>query len=145
VVNSERQLKAARAVYKFLCTYNGRPFTDAELVVDELKELLLGPRPKATQERILDLTITYDLREYDRLEWPRNAIASRIPDTEVFTGYDKLLWLRDAALYRSALLERKRLHARPGFRSSELYRWCEAARTHLAEASAILAPLLLER
>ena len=142
IVNADRHLKAARAVYKFLCTYNDRSYDDAELVIGELREILLGERRKGMEERVLDLTITYDLRSYDRLEWPREAIASRIPDTEVFTGYDKLLWLRDAALYRSSLLERKSLRAREGFASSNLYRWCEAARAHLAEAEKIIAPLL---
>ncbi len=145
IVNYERHLKAARAVYKFLCTFNGRSFDDAPVVMDELREHLVQRPMKGPQERILDLTIGYHLRPYDPLEWPREAIASPIPDREVFTGYDKLLWLRDAALYRSALLERKPVHARPGFRSTDLYRWCEAARSHLVEAEGIIAALLRDR
>ena len=56
----------------------------------------------------------------------------------MFAGYDKLLWLKDALLYRSSLVTRRPAPARPGFYDSHFYRWQVAARDHLKEAKRLL-------
>lgn len=141
--NWERQREAARMVYRYLATYNKRGLEDTDWVIDELFELLSPQRDSRDgNERILDLIISQDLRRYERREWLEAAVVvepGALGGTESEqSGYDKLLWLKDAALHRTALFRKKPLAARDGFAASHLYRWNEAAKAHLEAAWRIL-------
>ncbi len=56
----------------------------------------------------------------------------------MFGGYDKYLWLKDAVLYRSSIVEQKPVKSKPLFYESHFYRWQESAREHLRDAKRIL-------
>ena len=118
VDNRERQLRAARMIYKYLCTYNRRSFDDVDGVIGELAELLDPSTAGGMEERILNLRIAYGLTPFERQSWLQEAAL--VPESERVSqsspGYSKLLWLRDALLYRTTLLRRKRT-ARPMPRS----------------------------
>jgi hypothetical protein len=143
--NWERQRAAARMVYRYLATYNHKSLEDTDWTMDELFELLSpSDSRRSGEERILDLVISQDLRRYERREWLNEAV---VVEPSLFggregeqSGYDKLLWLKDAALHRTALLGRKPVAAREGYASSHLRRWNRAARAHLAAAWRILPP-----
>ena len=143
VRNHERHLAAARKIYKYLSTYNRRPFHDVDEVMGELEEILDYHRPGRTaEERILDLIIAADIRKYSRREWFAEALVNPkgLGDDEsaLDKGYDKLLWLKDAALHRTTLFRRAPMRARDQFSRSHLYLWNEAAREHLGTAWQIL-------
>jgi hypothetical protein len=143
VRNWERHLAAARMVYKYLATFTGRGFDDADLVLGDLAGLLSPQDPRRSgEERILDLIIAMDLRKYERHAWLEQAVLADPGLTgrseSEQSGYDRLTWLRDAALHRTSLARKKPVEAREGFASSHLHRWNEAARAHLAAAWRIL-------
>ena len=144
ISNRNRFLEAAEKIYKYLCTYNRRSFNDAGLVMDELEQISVDDRPglepKRRQERILDLIIAADLQRYNRKDWLSEALYldQNPEDEELFTGYSKLLWLRDTALYQTSLLKKKPLHAKPRFEASHLFKWCEAVKSHRLTAREIL-------
>lgn len=139
--NWERHFAAARMVYKYLATYTGQGFEDADFVMDELDEILKPRDQRRTgEERILDLIISQDLRRYGRREWLEEAVFVEpgfSGDAEQ-SGYDKLLWLKDAALHRTSLLRRKPVTAREGYSESHLRRWNEAAKAHREAAWRVL-------
>ena len=146
VDNRERAFAAARKIYKYLCTYNRRPFDDADLVIDSLQSKLGSPgRESPMEERILDLTIEEDIERFDRTEWVREAIPSAeiADDSEAARGYDKILWLKDEVLYRSKLVKKRAVPSLPGFFSSHFYRFNEAAKAQLETAHQILPSELL--
>lgn len=144
VDNRTRFTRAARQIYKYLCTYQRRPYTDLELIDWELDEIA-GPRPseRSMKERIDELIIAGNMTPYSRTRWLTEALV--LPDSEneelMFRGYSKVLWLRDAVLYRSRLAERRPVPAREGFYESDLYRWHEASRQHRDEALRLTADL----
>lgn len=140
ISNHDRVLSAARMIYKYLCTYNRRDFDDVEVIEWKLAELIGEPGQKTSAERISDLIIEEGIEKYRRSDWLKSAInLTEDPgDSEIFAGYDKLLWLKDAVLYRSSIVERTPVEAKPGFYESELFKWLESARDHLAEARRIL-------
>ena len=145
VRNWERQRLAARMVYRYLATYNHRGFDDADLVVDELFEILSpGIGRRTGEERILDLIIACDLMRYGRRDWLEEALVVEPGffgrSEEEQAGYDKLRWLKDAALHRTSLIRKRPVAAREGFTSSHLYRWNQAARAHRETAWSILPP-----
>jgi hypothetical protein len=145
VLNRRRFLKAARMIYRYLCTYNKRSFDDEDLVLMKLEEFW-GPdgREKEKQERIYDLIIDGNMTKYDRTLWLKEAFTynNDFEDESMFTGYSKLLWLKDAILHRSSLIEKQAVKAKPGFYSSNLYNWSGAASEHLKEAQDILKHIL---
>jgi len=140
VVNRSRMIAAARMIYKYLCTYNRRDFDDIDLVEWKLSELIGESGQKTGAERISDFIIEDDTEKYSRSDWLRSAfnVIEDPGNSEIFTGYDKLLWLKDAVLYRSSIVERTPVIAKPGFHESDFYKWHESAREHLAEAKRIL-------
>jgi hypothetical protein len=147
--NWERQRAAARMVYRYLATYNKRGLEDTEWVIDELFELLSPQQgSRDGKERILDLIIFQDLRRYERREWLEEAVIVEPGMTggteSEQSGYDKLLWLKDAALHRTALFRKKPVVAREGFSASHLFRWNAAARAHLEAAWRILGAEVAE-
>ena len=146
--NWRRFHEAGSKIYKYLCTYNRRSFDDVELVMDELERMLgvsgRGTIEKSREERILDLIIGADIQQYDRNEWLDEAVylGNEAIDEELFTGYSKLLWLRDTALYRTSLLRKKPLEAKKGFADTHLLHWNDAAREHREAAWVVLGRIL---
>jgi hypothetical protein len=140
IVNRDRILAAARMIYKYLCTYNRRGFEDAEVVEWKLSDLIGLPGQKTGDERISDLVIEDGIEKYRRSEWLKAAfhLTEDPGRSDIFAGYDKLLWLKDAVLYRSSIVERTPVVALPNFFESDFYKWHESARDHLAAAKTIL-------
>ncbi len=140
IVNRDRVLAAARMIYKYLCTYNRRDFDDIEAVEWKLIEIIGQPGGKTSDERILDFIIEERIEKYRRSDWLHSAfnVAEDPGNSEIFAGYDKLLWLKDAVLYHSSIVERKPVTAKPNFYESDFYKWLESARDHLACAKRIL-------
>jgi len=142
ISNRDRFLRAARQIYKFLATFNRRPFDDLEFVEWDLVEILgePGQKPSGT-ERINDFIIHDTMTPYRRGMWLSEAVnlPNGEADEELFRGYSKLLWLRDAVLYRSKLIEQRPVHPKPGFESSHFHRWHEATKEHRTAAWRILA------
>lgn len=137
VDNRERAFAAARKIYKYLSTYNRRTFDDVDIVIDSIQAKLGRPGSEPPmEERILDLMIEENIEKFDRTEWVREAIPSAeiADDSEAARGYDKILWLKDEVLYRSKLVKKKTVPARPGFYSSHFYRFNEAAKAQLETA-----------
>ena len=140
VENRDRMLAAARMIYKYLCTYNHRDFEDIDVVEWKLADLIGMPGGKTSDERISDIVIEEPMEKYHRSDWLHAAfhVTEDPGDSELFTGYDKLLWLKDAVLYRSSIVERKPVTAKPNFFETDFYKWLESARDHLAFAKRIL-------
>ena len=139
--NRKRVFAAAKMIYKFLCTYNRRDFSDSDLMLWKLTELIGDTHVENTRdERIADIVIEENMAKYERSEWLHSAfIVTEDPgDERMFSGYDKFLWLKDAVLYRSSLVDQKPVKAKPSFQDSHFYRWQESARDHLKEAKRIL-------
>ena len=139
VINKMRFLKAARKIYKYLCTYNRKSFDNVDIVMDELNQLT-GPPDKTQDERITDIIIECNIYKYDRKLWMAEAMyLNEQPDQdELFRGYDKLLWLTDQALYKTNILAKDPLTARENFYNSHFYKWQCAAREHLKTAKQII-------
>jgi hypothetical protein len=140
VVNGDRFFEAARMVYKYLCTYNKRGFEDHDNEIQRLGLLARGPN---REERILDYIIEEDIVRYDKYEWYLAAVQDKqaYDDKDGFVAYDKLLWLKDAFLHRTALQKKPVRQAKEDFYDSHLYKWTESARDHLREAQGILKDL----
>jgi hypothetical protein len=141
-----RQLAAAGRIYRYLATYNRRSFADEELVISNL-ERILGQREKSNEERIADFVIECTMEEYRRTHWRREAFtgegAALDPGNGEFDStMDKILWLKDELLHKTELLKKQPVSAKPGFYSSNLYRWDQAARAQLLVAREILADLI---
>jgi hypothetical protein len=144
VDNRQRVIAAARQVYKYLCTFNRRRWDDLETVVWELEEILGSPgRKPSTTERISDFIIADSTTPYDRRRWLDEALLlpPAAVDETLFQGYSKVLWLRDALLYRSKLVEQRPVPAKPGFTGSHLYQWHEAAKAHRRTATELIVEL----
>lgn len=142
--NRERMLGAARMIYKYLRTYNRLPFDDVDLILWKLDELLGPPgHEKQSDERISDFIIDGNMERYHRSEWLSEAVEliEDPGDERMFKGYDKVLWLKDAVLYRSSLVARKPVRALPGFKDSDFAHWLNAAREHLRAAQTIISQI----
>ena len=148
VSNFDRFMRAARQIYKYLATYNRRAYDDVDVVQWELEEVVGTKRPRVTgKERIQDFIIRDTMTPYERSAWPKAAMALPIAESDesLFRGYSKLLWLKDAILYRSKLVQRKPLRAYTGFEQSHLYCWHEASIEHRRAAKRILSDLELHK
>jgi hypothetical protein len=142
--NRDRFILAARKIYKYLCVFNHQSFDDTEFVMEELSNQLISPaRSKNLEERILDFIIATNIQQFDRKEWLQEAaVMDRdLFGEEIFAGYDKLLWLKDAILYRTTLFNKNHLMAKSHFYQSHLYHWTEAAKAHLKAAHEIFGTL----
>lgn len=141
VQNRSRALAAAGKIYKYLATFNRRPFDDAMLVVDYLNGMI-GPvgSERPMEERIFDYMINEGTPRYERTEWLQEALAtSELPDDSSIAGYDKLLWLKDELLHRTKIVPKKTVPARSTFYASHFYRFIEAAKAQLEEARSIFS------
>jgi hypothetical protein len=144
ISNSDRFLKAARMIYKYLRTYNRLGFEDHDVVVEKLKWIsgIDSNFSSSTQDRIYSYIIDENVLKYDKYEWYRQAVYDNeitYDDTDGFVGYDKLLWLKDALLFRTQLSRKPVYTARDGFFDTHYYRWNEAAKAHLNTAKMILS------
>ena len=144
ISNRERFLTAAGKIYKYLATYNRRSFNDLELVLWKLEDILGPPGRKPLEERLLDYTIEADIPAYNRKEWLNDALylPPEEVDESVFSGYDKLLWLKDALLYRNSIIRKIPIKPRGPFSETHLFKWHEASRDHRREAHRILKGIL---
>ncbi len=141
VSNRERFIGAAAKIYKYLCTYNKRGFIDCELIIDRLSDLWGPPgHEKPMKERILDMIIEENIEEYNRNTWKQEAFIQERSryDEESSSGYDKLIWLKDAVVYRNSRIVEKPRKAREGFYNSHFYRWNAAAREQQQTARDII-------
>lgn len=137
--NLDRFLEAARKIFRYLRTYERRPFDDEELLLPKLGTLLRSPGGR--EGAIAAFIVDGDTPRYDRFDWRRRAgVLDDAAEDEPFPGYDKLLWLKNQARRYLGATE-KRVQAGSGFFESDLYRWNEAARAHRAAAQAALANL----
>jgi hypothetical protein len=141
--NSDRFLEAARMIYKYLRTYNRHGFEDHDVVVEKLKWIsgIESHLPSSTQDRIYSYIIDENVLKYDKYEWYREAVYDNemsYNDADGFVGYDKLLWLKDALLFRTQLSRKPVYKARDGFSTTHYYKWNEAAKAHLKAAQSIL-------
>ena len=145
ISNEQRFLEAARKIYKYLCTYNRQDFDDHDFVIDRITRLLTGyGRSTTREERIANYIIEADIIQYNKFEWINSAVYNIDTSSEAadgFAAYDKLLWLKDALLYKSELSKKPLLTPKENFSDSHWYRWNEAAREHLKDAKDILKDL----
>ena len=140
--NRTRFLSAAKKIYRYLCTFNGRNYDDEELTAEELK--LLYKKGKSTEERILDFIIGENIEKFSRNTWLEDVLGSiEDPgDDTIFKGYNKVLWLKDEVLYGNELIRKKPYKAVKNFYTTHLYRWMEAAKTHQQKGLALFGHLL---
>ncbi len=145
VSNRDRFFRAARQIYKFLATFNRRSFDDLPFVEEDLDRIVGHPGSKPTAERISDFIINDSLTPYRRDAWLADAVVlpDFASDEELFRGYSRLLWLRDAVVYRSGLSEKRPVAPRDGFFDSHLYRWHEASKEHRRVAARIISDLTI--
>ncbi len=143
--NIIRFTDAAKKIYKYLCLFNKKKYDDIDFVFDDLNRITgEGSRRKLPAEWILDMIIEEDIDQYDRREWYNEAIdaGNELDDEKKFSGYDKLMWLKDAVLYRSSLISKNPVGAKGGFYTSNLYKWHEAAVAHRKNAIEILKGII---
>lgn len=146
IINGDRFLKAARMIYKYLRTYNRLGFEDHDVVIEKLKWLsgIDNYLPSSTKDRIYSYIIDENVLKYDKYEWYREAVYDNEmarEDADGFVGYDKLVWLKDALLYRTKLSQKPAFQARDDFFNTHYYRWNEAAKAHLTTVKIILKDL----
>ena len=145
----KRNLEAAGRIYRYLATFNGRSFADEELVLSNLERIVGLPGAKSQEERVNDFIIDCGMEEYRRTTWRGEAFTGEganldpgFGNGEMESTMDKLLWLKDELLHRTEILKRQPVKAKPGFYSSNLYRWDVAARAQLSSARTIIADLI---
>jgi hypothetical protein len=134
--NAQRFIQAGRKIYRYLCIFNNKPYTDEELVMDSMQSIWAG---KSREGRLADYTILWDLAPWEARDWQIEAGASSRPSLFAdIKNYDKLAWARSEFL--------KTLGEKPPsyqvdstFYSSKLYHWHEAAIEHRKRALHALA------
>jgi hypothetical protein len=137
VDNAVRFSRAATMIYRFLCTYNGRGFIDAPLIVGKLEELWThrgssGDSAASASDYIVEL----DVPPYERNAWAMRAGGAaggpfQASADPYRTGYDRLAWLRNtASKATSAFGAPKGAIPESGYRDSLFERWNRAAAEH---------------
>lgn len=148
IVNIDRFMEAAKKIFRYLCLYNKKSYDHEELILWQLKELLIGKpgkRAKSMEEVILDFQIQGSIEEYHRRRWLADA-AQDVAENEndkAYNGYDKILWAKDHLLKKTSLGQPKNLIAKPGFYDSHYYKWTESSRDHRNAAARLLKDLPL--
>jgi hypothetical protein len=139
VSNRERFLAAARMIYKFLCTYNRRGFGDVEPVMERLEGFWGSPgRERERKERQFEYVISAGMDEFDRTEWLHEAgIYENGDGSPEFPDYNKVVWLKQELKNFAKIRNRKPIALGKAFYDTRLYRFCEAAEAHKAEAKRI--------
>jgi hypothetical protein len=147
VNNSERFLKAAKQIYKYLRTYHKLTFEDYDVVIEKLKWMagIDDYLYSSMENRIYTYIIDENIQKYNKYAWYREAVYDdeiMLDDTDGFVGYDKLLWVKDALLHGTRLAEKPLLKAKEGFEKSHYYKWNEAAKQHLTTAKQLLKGII---
>jgi hypothetical protein len=141
VNNRKRFLVAAKKIYKYLCTYNKQSFQDWELIIALMEEIIGPPgKERSKKERILDFIIQGNIKEYNRLDWMKEAfnLGNGENNEDIFSGYSKVLWIKEQLLYRSMLVKKDPVSAKSQFYQSHFYKWHEATKEHRKDALQIL-------
>ncbi len=139
--NADRFLKAAGMIYRFLCTYNKRPFIDQDFVTYRLEELwknkpgaegrARGDSTASASDYIIDL----DVPPYSPETWALETGGKTKGGFSAFnpwkTGYDRLSWLKDAAAKASSAIGAPRgIIPESGYRGSAFEGWNTAVAEH---------------
>ena len=129
--NAQRFIQAGRKIYRYLCIFNNKPFSDEDLVLDSMQSIWAG---KSKEGRLADYTILWDLAPWEAREWQREAGATYRPSLFAdIKNYDKLAWAKSELL--KTLGEKPPSHQVDSmFYSSKLYHWHEAAMEHRKRA-----------
>lgn len=138
VTNADRFRQAARKLYRYFRTYLRMGFEDEDFVLATL-ERIWAPGLDAKSARY-DLMIDAEIPEYDRKRWLLEAgIRDETTSEAPFSGYDKLLWLKNEVAHRiGAGKDARDVEASEAFWASDYYRWNEAAIAHKALALSII-------
>jgi len=131
ISNSQRFVQAGRKIYRYLCIFNNKPYSDEELVLDSMQSIWTG----STKEgRLADYAIRWDLAPWDARDW--QGAAGAAPRPSLFSdikNYDKLAWAKREVM--KSLGEKPPVYqVDSGFYSSNLYHWHEAAIEHRKRA-----------
>jgi hypothetical protein len=136
--NRERFLLAAKKIYRYLRTFRRGSFADEELVLSELGTIWKRDG-RDMEARIADFCIALDAEPYRRGAWAAEAgMAGQDPEDGRASGYDKLQWLKAELKRRTGAGDGILRFDSPRFEGSDLQRWDEAAREHLAAARRLI-------
>lgn len=143
ISNRERFRAAAGKIYRYLCTYNRRDFTQEEVVLEEWESLMASAKSgEDTTSRMAEFIIQYRMTPYDRLRWIKEAVldlpGSPLQDEDLFQGFDKVLWLADELLYKKKFLKKEVLMGKDTVEHSHFYQWQTAAEQHRKTAQSLL-------
>ncbi|MFH2115401.1 MAG: DUF6765 family protein [Spirochaetota bacterium] len=131
ISNAQRFTQAGRKIYRYLCIYNNKSFSDEELVLDSMQSIWSGT---SREGRLADYTIRWDIAPWDARDWQLEAGAN--PKSSLFSdikNYDKLAWAKSELL--KSIGEKPPVYlVDSGFYSSKLYHWHEAAMEHRKRA-----------
>jgi hypothetical protein len=129
--NAQRFIQAGRKIYRYLCIFNNKSFSDEELILDSLQSIWAGT---SKEGRLADYTIRWDLAPWEARQWQLEAGASPRPSMFAdIRNYDKLAWAKSEIL-RSMGEKPPGYQVDSAFYSSKLYHWHEAAVEHRKRA-----------
>ena len=136
--NRERFLLAAKKIYRYLRTFRREGFADEELVLSELGTIWKRDG-RDMEARIADFCIVLEVEPYRRGAWAAEAgMAGQDPEDGRANGYDKLQWLKAELKRRTGVGDGILRFDSPRFEGSDLQRWDEAAKEHLAVARRLI-------
>lgn len=137
VNNRHRFCIAASKLYRYLCVYSGKSFSDQELVVDGLSSIWASA---SRQGRLADYTIRYGIEPWEPGLWRSQAgLPSDMHALRDVRHFDKLVWAK-AELSKAMHGGMEQSYSLgPSFLNSELYHWNCAAREFRSRAQAALA------
>ncbi len=141
IVNRQRFIQAAEKIYKYLRTFRKEAFDDIDFVMHDLENIWGKPgSPRPMAERIFEYILAADIAEYDRKAWMHEAgvYDSKDSSDTGFSGYDKLLWLKQELRGRAGMSRKVEVEAGNEFFNSRYYQWNLAATEHRKNAQDIL-------
>jgi hypothetical protein len=141
VDNGARFREAARKIYRYLRTYLRSGFEDEDVHLDELSAAW-ARYPGDLKARIASFSVDLDVPPYEKRYYLVKAgiVDEAADDSRFSSGYDKIAWARAAIAHKTGFGSSGGSIATHGqFRGSAIHRWNEAAREHLALASALLS------
>lgn len=133
VDNAGRFLAAARMIYRYLCTFGRRGFSDESFVLDRLEGVWRNPRRgSGAVAHASDYVVDLDVPPYERGAWPRQAGAVAWgPEEGRFPGYDRVAWLAASADLRTGRATAFRGEIPEASWTGSLFeKWNSAARAH---------------
>jgi hypothetical protein len=138
VDNRERFLLAAKKIYRYLRTFRRESFTDEELVLSELGTIWKRDG-RDMEARIADFCIALEVEPFRRGAWAAEAgMTGQDSEDGRANGYDKLQWLKAELRRRTGADDGILRFDSPRFEGSDLQRWDEAAKEHLATARRLI-------